>query len=101
VNCWSQTRVIEYLNNARINVYCMWQTTVEASTFGLEFVAMQIAVERAEALRYKLQMFGVRIHGWIDILCNNMRILLCQSWCYPSKKHTLINHCVQAGLLLT
>jgi hypothetical protein len=47
---------------------------VEVSTFGLEFVAMWIAVERAEALQYKLQMFGVPIDGWIDILCDNMSV---------------------------
>jgi hypothetical protein len=92
VNRRSQTGVIEYLNNAPINAYCKRQTTVEVSTFGSEFVAMRIAVERAEALRYKLQMFGIPIDGRIDILCDNMSVVkntsLPQS--VLSKKHTSI-----------
>jgi hypothetical protein len=45
----------------------MWfskrQNSVEASTFGSEFTAMKNAVEMIEALRYKLQMLGVRLRN--------------------------------------
>ena len=45
----------------------MWfskrQNSVEASTFGSEFTAMKNALEMIEALRYKLQMLGVRLRN--------------------------------------
>jgi len=44
---------------------------VETSTFGSEFVAMRVAVELIEALRYKLRMFGVPIEGATNVFCDN------------------------------
>lgn len=39
---------------------------------GSEFVAMRIAVELVEALRYKLRMFGVPIEGRsTNVFCDN------------------------------
>ena len=53
----------------------MWlskrQNTVEASTFGSEFIAMKTAVEHVEALHYKLQMFGIPIEGPTNVFCDN------------------------------
>jgi hypothetical protein len=43
---------------------------VETSTFGSEFVAMRIAVELIEALRYKLRMFGIPIDGPTNVYCD-------------------------------
>jgi hypothetical protein len=51
--------------------YSKRQNTVEASTFGSEFQAMKNAVELAEALRYKLRMFGVPIEASTNIFCDN------------------------------
>jgi hypothetical protein len=51
--------------------YSKAQTTVETSTFGSEFVAMRIAIEMLEALRYKLQMFGVPLDGPANVFCDN------------------------------
>jgi hypothetical protein len=42
------------LNRAPITWYSKAQNMVESSTFGLEFVALRIAVEMTKALRYKL-----------------------------------------------
>ena len=47
------------------------QNTVEASTFGSEFVAMRVLVEMLIALRYKLRMFGVPIDGPWNVFCDN------------------------------
>ena len=41
----SQTGIIMYVNMAPILTYSKRQNTVEASTFGSEFVAMRILVE--------------------------------------------------------
>lgn len=53
----------------------MWyseaQSTVETSTFGSEFVAMRIATELIESLRYKLRMFGIPIDGPANVMCDN------------------------------
>ena len=71
----SQTGFIIYLNNAPIDWYSKKQTTVESSTFGSEFVAMRIAVERIRALRYKLRMFGIPIDGPTNVLGDNESVV--------------------------
>ena len=57
----AHTGVILYINRAPIIWYSKRQNTVESSTFGSEFIAMKIAVELIEGLRYKLRMMGVPI----------------------------------------
>ena len=53
----------------------MWfskrQASVETSTFGSEIVALRIAIEMIEGLRYKLRMMGVPIDGPCDVFCDN------------------------------
>ena len=71
----SQTGFIIYLNNAPIDWYSKRQNTVESSTFGSEFVAMRIALERVRALRYKLRMFGIPIDGPTNILGDNESVV--------------------------
>ena len=51
--------------------YSKKQATVEASTFGAEFIAMRTLVEMAKSLRYKLRMFGIPIDGSTNIYCDN------------------------------
>lgn len=60
---YSHTGILIYLNAASILWYSKAQAIVETSTFGSEFVAMRIAVEMIQALRYKLRMFGIPIDG--------------------------------------
>ena len=67
----SQTGVLIFVCKAIIMWYSKRQNTVETSTFGSEFVAMRIAVELIEALRYKLRMFGVPIEGPTNVFCDN------------------------------
>ena len=67
----SQTGVILFVNKAPIHWYSKRQPSVEASTFGAEFCALKVGVEMAEALRYKLRMFGVPIDGAVNTYCDN------------------------------
>lgn len=55
----SHTGILIFVNKSPITFYSKRQNTVESSSFGSEFIAMRIAVDLIEALRYKLRMFGV------------------------------------------
>jgi hypothetical protein len=44
-------------------------------TFGSEFVALKIAAEMNDALRYKLRMFGIKIMGPTSGFCDNQSIV--------------------------
>ena len=48
---------------------------MESSSFGSEFVALRIATELNEALRYKLRTFGVPIDGALVVFCNNKSVV--------------------------
>jgi hypothetical protein len=59
----SHTGVIILVNKAPIIWFSKRQSTVETSTFGSEIVAMRIAIELIEGLRYKLRGMRVPIEG--------------------------------------
>jgi hypothetical protein len=65
---------------------------VESSTFGLEFIAMRVAVEQVEGLRYKLRMMGIPIDGSANLFCYNRSVF--KNCSYPEsalkKKHNAI-----------
>jgi hypothetical protein len=67
----SQTGIIIFLNRAPIVWYSKKQNTVESSSFGSEFVALQIAVELIISLRYKLRMMSIPINTPCLTLCDN------------------------------
>eukprot|EP00978_Attheya_sp_CCMP212_P005282 scaffold11749_cov55-Attheya_sp.AAC.6 len=71
----SQTGILIYVNNAPIIWYTKKQNTVEAATYGSEFVAARIAVEMAEGLLYKLRMFGIAVELPIHIFCDNRSVV--------------------------
>jgi hypothetical protein len=48
--------------------------TVEASTFGSQFIAMKTAIEQVESLRYKLRMMGVPINGPTSVYTDNQSV---------------------------
>ncbi len=52
-----------------------WYSTVETSTFGSEFIALCIAIEMIEAIRYKLRMFSIPIDGPANIFCDNKSVV--------------------------
>jgi hypothetical protein len=88
----SHTGILMFVNNALISWFSKRQNTVETSTFGSEFVALRIATEQMEALRYKLRMFGVPIDGPGDVYCDNQSVV--ESSSLPQrtlqKKHNAI-----------
>ena len=88
----SHTGIILYVNNTPIIWFSKRQNTVETSSFGSEFVALRIATEMIEALRYKLRMFGVPINGSTSVFCDNKSVVTNSS--VPSsvlsKKHNSI-----------
>ena len=71
----SHTGIIIYIQNAPIIWFRKRQNTVESSSFGSEFVALRIATEMIESLRYKLRMFGVPIDGPARVLCDNKSVV--------------------------
>ena len=71
----STTGIIFFLCGAPISWYSKRQNTVESSVFGSEFVALKIAIEQNEALRYKLRMMGVPIAGPTNGFCDNKSVV--------------------------
>jgi hypothetical protein len=69
----SHTGILLYLNSTPIMWYNKAQSTVESSTFGS--VAMRIAVDLIESVRYKLRMFGVPLQGTANIFCYNKSVV--------------------------
>ena len=69
------TGIFIFVQNAPIIWFLRWQNTVEAATFGSEFVALRICKEMIVALQYKLQMFGVPIDGPANVLCDNCGVV--------------------------
>ena len=71
----STTGIIIFINGAPISWYSKRQNTIETSTFGSEFVALRIAVEMNEGLRYKLRMMGIPIMGPSNCFCDNQSVV--------------------------
>ena len=90
----SHTGVIIFINRAPILWFSKRQNTVESSTFGSEFVAMRIAIEMIEGLRYKLRMMGVGIDGPCNVFCDNNAVVLntVNPESMLKKKHAAINY---------
>jgi hypothetical protein len=90
----SHTGILIYVQNSPTIWFSKRQNTVEAATFGSEFVALRICKELIVALRYKLRMFGVPIDGPANVFCDNRGVVLNAS--LPNsilqKKHNAINY---------
>ena len=71
----SQTRYILFCNQALITWYGKKQNTVEALTFGAEFIAARTCLEVVESLRFKLRMFGIPVDGPTNVLCDDNSIV--------------------------
>jgi hypothetical protein len=88
----SQSGILLFVCRAVVLWFSKRQNIVETSTFGSEFVAMRIAVDLIEALRYKLRMFGVPIEGPTNVFCNSEAVT--KNAIYPEstlkKKHNAI-----------
>ena len=88
----STTGIIFFLQGAPISWYSKRQNTIETSTFGSEFVALKIATEQNEALRYKLRMMGIPIDGKTNLFCDNDSVVrnVTDPASTLSKKHNAI-----------
>ena len=71
----SHTGILIYVNRAPVIWFSKRQNTVETSTFGSEFIAMKIATEMIEGLRYKLRMFGVPLDGPANVFGDNQSVI--------------------------
>ena len=92
LNRRSQAGLLLFGNRAPVTWSSKRQNTVETSAFGSEFIAMKIAVEHVEALRYKLRMFGIPMEGPTNVFCDNEAVF--KNTSIPDstlkKKHTSI-----------
>jgi Reverse transcriptase (RNA-dependent DNA polymerase) len=71
----SHTGILIFLNKAPVIWYSKRQNTVESSTFGSEFVALKVATEMLQGLRYKLRMMGVALDGPANVFCDNNSVV--------------------------
>ena len=95
------------MNRAPITWYSKRQSTIETSTFSAEFIALKTCVETIEALRFKLWMFGVPIHGPAKIFCDNEGVVknTTQLGSKLNKKHVSLAYhkvrwCVAANIVV-
>ena len=71
----SQSGIIIYINCASITWYSKQQNTVEASTFGSEFIALEVGCEINNGLRYKLRMMDVPVEGSTNVYFDNEAVV--------------------------
>jgi len=72
----SHSGILIYINNSPVIWYSKRKNTIEASSFGSEYIALRICTEMVEALRYKLRCFGVPMDGPVDIMCDNRSVVI-------------------------
>ena len=90
----SQTGILIFINRAPITWYSKRQNTVEASTFGSEFIALRVGWEMNDGLRYKLQMLGIPIQGPTNVYCDNEAVVSNSSLAESTlkKKHLSVSY---------
>ena len=71
LNRQSHSGILIYVNNTPVIWYYKKKNTVESSSFSSKFLALMIATELVEDLRYKLWGFGLPLGGPANILCYN------------------------------
>jgi len=72
----SHTGYVIFVNSAPVLWHSKKQNTVEASTFGSEFIALKACIEAITHLRYKLRMFGIPLEGKpTHIFCDNESVV--------------------------
>ena len=69
------TGILFFLNGAPVKWYSKSQNTIESSTFGSEFVALKIAAEMNDGLRYKIRTFGIPLLGPTNGFCGNESVV--------------------------
>ena len=75
LNRRSSSGILIYVSNTPVIWYSKRKNTVETSSFGSYFLALRIATELVEALRYKIGCFGVRLDGPASIFFDNKLVV--------------------------
>ena len=97
----SQTGFIIFIGKAPIIWFSKRQNSVEASSFGSEFVAMRISIEALRSLIYKLRMFGIPIDGPANIFCDHKSVVINTSTpasTLKKKHHSIAYHIVREAV---
>ena len=88
----STTGIIVVVNRTPVFTYSKRQNTVESSTYGSEFVAGRIAIEKIIEYRYKCRMMGIAVDDPAVLLMDNEAVV--KNSTLPSstlkKKHNAI-----------
>ena len=71
----SVTGILTFINKTPIDWYSKKQATVETATYGSEFVAARIAVERLIELRLTLRYLGVPIRDTDYMFGDNLSVV--------------------------
>jgi len=72
----SHTGYVIFVNRAPVIWYSKKQNTIEASTFGSEYIAMKECVEAITHLRFKLRMCGIPLSDEpTQVFCNNESVV--------------------------
>ena len=71
----SRTGFVVFLQSAPIYWLSKKQTSIETSSFGLEFVAMKQCTEYVRGLRYRLRMMGIPVEEPTFIYGDNQSVL--------------------------
>ena len=69
------SRILIYLNMSLTSRYSKRQNTVESSTFGYEYFATRIAVNKVKSMRYKVRMVGVPLDDSSNVFTNNESVV--------------------------
>jgi hypothetical protein len=97
----SGTGVLIYLNRAPIIWHSKKQNSIEASTFGSEFMALKTTAELVNGLRYKLRMMGVPLKGATQMRVDNMSVANNTSfseWVLKKKTNSIAYHYVREAV---
>ena len=95
------TGVLHYINKTPFEWYCKKQATVEAATYGSEFVAAKIAVQQSVAARLTLRYLGVPVKGSTYMFGDNGSVVTSATVPHsPLKKrhHALAYHYVREAI---
>jgi hypothetical protein len=97
----SHTVILLLVQNSPILWLSCQQNTVETSSFGSEFVALQTACDLIISMCYKLRIFGILIEGPAQVFCDNQGVV--KNTSLPesvlTKKHNAINYHTERRLV--
>ncbi|MGH3053654.1 MAG: reverse transcriptase domain-containing protein, partial [Gaiellaceae bacterium] len=90
----SVTGYIIVLNSMPFIWFSKRQGSVESSTYGAEFVAMRLAVERLKGVRYSLRMLGIQVDQPCIVFGDNLAVVsnATDPASMLKKKHLGISH---------